>query len=51
MIETCAWFEACERTAVGYCAHPDQGVIPVCQTHIDTYRLRVITAVAQGSNR
>ncbi len=40
--DECEWFPLCENAAAGMAAHPDHGVIPVCQTHVDVYRIPLI---------
>lgn len=42
--DECEWFELCTNDAAGMAAHPDKGVIPVCQTHVDVYRIPLINS-------
>lgn len=38
----CDWFDTCQNLAAGMAGHPDKGVIPVCQPHVDAFRIPLI---------
>lgn len=39
----CEWLELCDKPPAGMAAHPEKGVIPVCQFHVDAFRIPLIT--------
>jgi hypothetical protein len=47
--DECDWFDACENTAHGMAAHPDKGVIPVCEAHVAAFGIHLITLIEKDN--